>query len=218
MLTQNNIDQSGKQRDFNTEAATWDEKSSRVQLAGELFEALCARAPLDATLRVMDFGCGTGLLTLQLAPHVQSIVGVDASPGMLEVFRNKATVQQLSNVQSVLIDPATDFKLHGRYDRIVSTMTLHHVEPIEALLRKFFEHLDPGGLLCIADLDLDGGKFHDSHSEVYHPGFCRSWLRRTMEDAGFTHVSDSTATEIVKPDVDGLTRRFGVFLMIGQRC
>jgi predicted TPR repeat methyltransferase len=45
--------------------------------------------------RVLDFGCGTGLLTERLAPLVKEVVAVDISPAMLDVLRNK----QLDNVE-----------------------------------------------------------------------------------------------------------------------
>ena len=63
-----------------------DEQPRRVQLAREAFDAIRENAPLNPELGVLDFGCGRGLL---VAPHVNSVLGVDTSHGMLEVQEAK---------------------------------------------------------------------------------------------------------------------------------
>ncbi|OQB43604.1 MAG: putative methyltransferase YcgJ [Candidatus Hydrogenedentes bacterium ADurb.Bin179] len=204
-------------RDFNKDAATWDEKPARVKLAGELFNAINDAAPLDLSLRVLDYGCATGLLTLRLAPHVHSVMGVDTAPGMLAVLESKAAALGLNNVSVSLIEENTAPTLPGDYDRIICTMTLHHVEHVLPLLKRFYVHLVSGGTLCIADLDPDGGKFHDNHAGTFHHGFDRTLLKGLLEEAGFANISDSTATEIVREGADGVTRTFSVFLMTGDR-
>ncbi len=207
---------SSEERDFSEAAATWDEKPSRVKLAKELFAAICDKAPLHSSLRLLDYGCATGLLTLQCAPQVHSVMGVDAAPGMLEVLESKAAARGLDNVSVALIE-GTAPVLPGEYDRIICTMTLHHVEHVLRLLRQFYKHLAPGGRVCIADLDLENGKFHDNHAGTYHHGFDRTLLKGLLEEAGFANISDSTATEIVREGADGVTRTFSVFLMTGDR-
>lgn len=208
---------SSTQRDFNTEAATWDEQPRRVQLAQDLYDAICENAPLDPELRVLDFGCGTGLLTLLLAPLVKSVLGVDTSHGMLEVLEAKKEALGLDNVGVELLDVGEAPVIRGEYDRIVSTMTFHHVEHVEDLLQQFHDHLAPGGMLCVADLDTDGGRFHEDPTGVFHQGFDRAWLKRAFADAGFEDVFDTTAAAIVKPGADGVEGTFSVFLMTGQR-
>lgn len=208
---------SSTQRDFNREAAKWDEQPRRVQLARELFDAICENAPLDPELRVLDFGCGTGLLTLLLAPLVKSVLGVDTSHGMLEVLEAKKEALGLDNVRVELLRAGEAPVLTGEYDRIVSTMTFHHVEQVEDLLKQFHDHLAPGGMLCVADLDTDGGRFHEDPTGVFHQGFDRAWLRQAFLDAGLKDVYDTTAAHITKPAANGTMGTFSMFLMVGQR-
>ncbi len=204
-------------RDFNKDAATWDEKPARVKLAGELFNAIRDKAGLAPSLRVLDYGCATGLLTLQIASHVQSVTGVDAAPDMLAVLESKAAALGLTNVAGYQVAEDAMGSLQGNYDRIICTMTLHHVEHILPLLKLFWAHLVPGGNVCVADLDLDGGKFHDNHAGTFHDGFDRTALRHLFEEAGFVNISVSTAAKIVRPGADGVARTFTVFLMTGFR-
>ena len=58
----------------------------RVKLATDVAGAVSAEVRLAADMDVLDFGCGTGLLALQLQPYVRSITGVDSSQGMLDVL------------------------------------------------------------------------------------------------------------------------------------
>ena len=86
---------------------------------------------------VMDFGCGTGLLTMRLQPLVHSITGVDSSNGMLEVFKSKIAKLKLNNVRAVLVNLDNNDTLAGNYDLVVSNMTLHHIKEIEPLFDQF---------------------------------------------------------------------------------
>ena len=76
-------------RDFNKEAATWDEQPGRVAIANNIGASILRQIKLDPSMDVMEFGCGTGLITLQIQPHVHSITGVDNSDGMLGVLNAK---------------------------------------------------------------------------------------------------------------------------------
>jgi len=204
-------------RDFDKEAAQWDENPFRVKLANDIFVSISEHVQLKASMRVMDFGCGTGLLSLQIAPLVNALTGIDSSQGMLDIFRDKVTRQNMGNVTASLVDLEKGDRLEGAYDLIVSSMTMHHVEKIEPLLKQFYECLSPGGCVCITDLDLDQGMFHNDNQGVFHFGFDRSKVQRMLSEAGFEKISEYTAAEVKKPVLSGEVRGFKVFLMLGQR-
>jgi len=94
-----------EKRDFDKEAARWDEHPARVKLAADIASAILKQIMLKPDMDVLDFGCGTGLLTLRMAPMVKSITGVDSSLGMINVLREKATKQRQTNVRVVQLDP-----------------------------------------------------------------------------------------------------------------
>ena len=202
-------------RDFNKEAARWDDNPTRVKLAEDVVKAITDRISLTPEMDVLDFGCGTGLLTFLLHPHVGSITGADSSAGMLATFREKALTFGLDDVATLHVDPEQGDSLGGPYDLIVSNMTLHHIADPAALIRLLHTHLAPGGHLCLADLDLDDGEFHADNTGVYHFGFDRNVLRQMFADAGFTAVSDVTATAITRTTARGVERTFTIFMMHG---
>lgn len=208
---------SSEKRDFDKEAAVWDDNPARVRMADDLFAAMAKQISFDPSMTVLDFGCGTGLLTLRIAPRVGAITGADSSQGMLDVLQAKSDRQNLRNVKTLFLDSGDTNLLTGRYDVIVIGMALHHIEAIHPLLKRFHECLAEGGALCIADLDLEGGLFHENNAGVYHFGFDREELRRALADAGFQSIADSTAAEVTKPAADGQLRRFTVFLMSGWK-
>jgi len=204
-----------ERRNFDTEAAAWDENPARVRLAADVAAAIARRTPLNAGMEAVDFGCGTGLLTLRLAPQVRSITGVDSSQGMLDVLAAKVAKGNVTNVRTLRLDLDKGDALPGSYDLIVSSMTLHHIERIEALLVRLREALSSFGRLCIADLDSEDGQFHSDNQGVFHFGFDRTLLHQAFADAGFRGVQDTTAAEVVKPGRDGRLRQFSIFLMTG---
>ncbi len=204
---------SSEKRDFNTGAASWDSRPTRVKLANDVADAIIERVAITSDMDVLDFGCGTGLLTFRLQPLVRSITGVDSSSGMLEVFNAKKVELGLAHTTALLCDLDRGDTIPGRYDLIVSSMTLHHVREIQPLLTMFSSLLNPGGMLCLADLDLDNGLFHTDNTGVFHHGFDRHELRNAFHEAGFIDVQEATAAEIVKEDRNGDTRRFTVMLM-----
>ncbi|NES78327.1 MULTISPECIES: bifunctional 2-polyprenyl-6-hydroxyphenol methylase/3-demethylubiquinol 3-O-methyltransferase UbiG [Okeania] len=128
---------------------------------------------LGARRKVLDIGVGTGLLTekmLYLANY--NIVGVDFSPRMLEIAKNR-----LANLNVRLIcQDITEFETEEKFEAIVSTggvicileedgeyrISSHIIDPEknQQLLAKLHSQLDEGGLLA---LGIQGG--HTSYKK-----------------------------------------------------
>ena len=182
---------------FDKAAPTWDLVDRWVLLARGVTEAIIARASLSNDQEVLDFGCGTGLVTLALGPVVGSITGADTSTGMLETIAEKARSQGIAvPLRHLGADGSAD--LGGPYDLIVSSMTLHHVADVPALFRRFAQHLRPGGRVALADLDAEDGTFHEDATGVHHNGFSRDQVKDWLEVAGFAKIEVETATTTSK--------------------
>lgn len=202
-------------RNFDQNAASWDDNPGRVRLAKDIAEAIAEEVNLTPSMDVLDFGCGTGLLTLQLLPFVRSITGVDSSRGMLDVLNAKIKDRNLTNVKTRFLDVESDVRLEGNYHLITSSMTFHHIRNIPAVLNQFHDILLPSGNLCIADLDIDDGQFHDNNDGVFHFGFERNSLSNIFKEAGFRNIQCRTAAQITKPVHGGGNREFTIFLITG---
>ncbi|MBL8155653.1 MAG: class I SAM-dependent methyltransferase, partial [Anaerolineae bacterium] len=91
------------QQTYAQHADAYEALVAREDYQGNILTALQSIRPL-AGLRVVEFGAGTGRLTLLLAPLVSHLSAFDASAHMLEVTRAKVTAQGLSNVHIEVAD------------------------------------------------------------------------------------------------------------------
>ncbi len=207
-----------KKKDFDALAAHWDDDPIRVKLAHSIAGAIRDEVALKRDMKVLDFGCGTGLLTAALSPYVGSITGLDSSRGMIERLSHKIADAGLTNIEPVCADLEQGDRIPGPYDLIVSSMVFHHIRDIQALLTTIYDLLNTPGTLAVADLDEEGGRFHADATGVFHPGFERNHLRDIFSRAGFGQIEITTATKIDKPSADGRsTSRFTVFLLTAHR-
>ena len=206
----------GESNVFDNRAATWDDKSRRTKLARDVARAILDRVKVTPEMDVLDFGCGTGLLTLRFQPLARSVTGIDSSQGMLAVLEEKIREQHLTNVTARCMDLEKGELPDGKYDLIVSSMTFHHIRDVRQVLAILFSLLKPGGTLAIADLDSDNGKFHDTPDGVFHNGFDRYLMMRHFETAGFTYIRNRTAAIVQKESPSGEVLPFTVFLMTGR--
>jgi ubiquinone/menaquinone biosynthesis C-methylase UbiE len=204
-------------KDFDKDAAQWDDNPIKVKMATDVAAAIIQEAKPAKNMDVMDFGCGTGLVTLKLQPLVKSITGVDSSQGMLAALQNKVAQQALGNVFTRFVDFEHGKHAQGSFDLIVSSMTLHHVPDTLALFKEWSALLRPGGQVSFADLDAEDGSFHSDKTGVFHFGFDRDVLKQMLHEAGFSDFSATTAT-VVKKEAKGLgMREYPVFLVSAKR-
>ncbi len=204
---------------FDESAATWDKEPLRIALMKAVGETILREARPTKDMDVMDYGCGTGLVSLFLLPHVRGVTGADNSPGMLEVLRKKIAEGGHENMKVVRLDLERDALPEERYHLIVTSMTMHHVADTDRVLRAFRELLLPGGTLCIADLDTEPGVFHppEATGSVHHHGFDRERLKAQLAETGFADADAVTAHTVHKPVQGGEERAFPVFLIVTKR-
>lgn len=198
-------------RNFDAAALHWDEEPRRVKLAGEIAASITSNLPLSTEWDALDFGCGTGLVTLQLSPVLRSMTGIDSSAGMIERLTAKIQQSGLSNVRAELCDLGKGELPTGMYHLITSAMTLHHIENVVPLLQSLKTLLHPGGRIALADLEAEDGSFHEDPTGIFHHGFTAEELTEMLEKAGFSSISITTAAHVVKGD-----RTYPVLLATAQ--
>ena len=173
--------------------------------------AVAAAVPLSPRTRVLDYGAGTGLVTQALGERVGPATLADNSSGMRGVIQDKIAAGVLPAARVWDLDLEAQPAPDERFDLIVTSLVLHHVHALERVLSRFAELLEPGGYLCIADLDREDGDFH-GHDFDGHHGFDRDELAALLADAGLVDVAVRDCTEF---DRDGVT--YSVFLAVARR-
>ena len=162
---------------FNHRAESFD--SPKNQFLAELIRKNIEKQMHDLSSKsILDFGGGTGLISLPLAKKVNSVTLVDISDKMLEQARIKVKKQKLENLhliqQDLLLKP-----LEQTYDLIIVSRVLHHMPHLDSSLAMFKEHLTLGGQLFIADYTVPDGENH---------GFIISELEETLKNHGFSDI------------------------------
>jgi 2-polyprenyl-3-methyl-5-hydroxy-6-metoxy-1,4-benzoquinol methylase len=193
---------------FDTAARDWDQRPMSQQLAA-VPERLLAQLPLQASDHVLDFGAGTGLLSVPIAPKVAQVTALDMSAAMLQVLNEKG----LANITTLQQDIFAG--LPGRYHAVVSCMALHHVADTAALLRAFAAALHPGGRIALVDLYQEDGSFHGDNDAkgVQHFGFAPEALQALAEQAGLMDIAFSDILRLQHRN----GRAYPLFLMTGRK-
>ena len=202
---------------FNAVAHTWDEDPRRVAVAAAIVAKMLGALRLTPQTTLLDYGAGTGLVSLALAPYVGRLIAVDEADGMLDILRAKLASGAHGNVEVRHWSAGQDSSGLPEFDVITGSMVLHHVEDIPAAAAVFHGLLRPGGVAAFADLDLDDGRFHGKEMHTFHPGFDRDWLRAVFEKAGFTSVAFQEAHQVTKKFTDDEERTFPIFLLTAVR-
>ena len=206
-----------ERKDFDQEAAAWDVDPGRVRLANDVADAIIKEIRPTGEMDVLDFGSGTGLVTLRLQPLVKSITGADSSRGMLDVLEEKCRTRGLSNVRTQFVDFEKGGRMEGKFHLLISSMTMHHVKDLAALFKQWHYLLLPGGLLAAADLDVEDGSFHGNNTGVFHLGFSREHLKTLLITTGFHDVRSVTAATMLRGVAGGGKRAFPLFLIMGRK-
>lgn len=193
---------------FDKKAKDWDKGDIQVNGAKVIADAIQKNFDLRDDMVLMDFGVGTGLLGFEIAKKVQKVYGVDTSKGMLEKLEEKNTPEL--NIEAIHQDIIAN-PLDIKFDGLISSMTLHHVEDLEKFFTTIKNNLHENGFLAIADLESEDGTFHSDNEGVHHFGFEKDTLCKIVENCGFTNVSFENINTIKKPHRD-----FGVFLLSAQ--
>jgi 2-polyprenyl-6-hydroxyphenyl methylase / 3-demethylubiquinone-9 3-methyltransferase len=113
---------------------------------------IAARAPLTGK-RVLDVGCGGGLLAEALTDAGATVVGVDLAPGMIEVARLHAAQSALTIDYRVAAAEDLAGTLAGAFDVVTCMEMLEHVPQPEAMVATLARLLRPGGALFVSTLN-----------------------------------------------------------------
>ncbi len=163
--------------------------------------------PLD----VVDFGCGTGVLSVELARWAHRVTAVDRSAVALEAARIRAKREGLNNIHFVEADLHALPKNLGGKDLVVISQSLHHVAQPELVLAGAAKVLKPGGRVVVLELMPHDEQWVKSRLGHHHLGFEPSALVTAMGAAGFSDVQ-------LTPSARDGASAFRAFLLTGSRA
>ncbi|KAA1477672.1 S-adenosyl-L-methionine-dependent methyltransferase [Dentipellis sp. KUC8613] len=195
---------------FSTIAEKYSEFPSAIKLARYLAAAMRKTYAFnEESTTLLDFACGPGLVSRELAAYTKKIVGVDISHGMVDQYNKRVNEQGIppEEMHAVCIElKGEPGELDGaKFDVIVCSMAYHHLEDIAASTRTLVGFLKPGGHLMVCDIaraaderEIIPEEFHKvvSHSH----GISEAEIRGTFEGAG---LKEFAFKALVKAKVHG---------------
>lgn len=201
--------------EFDLKAREWDNNLVHIERSKAIADVLQSVIPLDKSMKALEFGAGTGLLSFLLKNMLSEITLLDTSVEMIEVIKGKIKGQDIRNMKTVLINLEQE-DYDGEFDIIYNQMVFHHIENIEIILQKFYKMILPGGYLAIADLYSEDGSFH-GEGFTGHKGFNVDWLNSRIHRAGFRNIRHQPCYTIRKITETGMINEYPVFLITAIR-
>lgn len=168
-------------------AANWENDKSTAVFADKAFESLQGVIDLEGT-HILDFGCGTGLLSQKLSPIVKDIVALDSSEAMIEQLDQK----ELANVEPV-VDMLTRglVAMHpafrSQFDAVVASSVCSFLPNYSDVADIVYSLLDEGGYFIHWD-------WLSNVNEV--GGMTAVHAKQVLSCVGFAEVSVTTPFEV----------------------
>jgi len=101
---------------------------------------------LKPDMDLLEFGCGTGSTAIVHAPHVKHILALDISAKMLEIAKEKAEANGISNITFERSD-IVDFSAPDQtFDAVLGLSILHLLDDRDAVIARVHGLLKPGGV------------------------------------------------------------------------
>ncbi|MBP1045848.1 class I SAM-dependent methyltransferase [Enterococcus sp. BWM-S5] len=136
----------------------------------------------------LDFGCGTGLVGLQLKDLFQQMIFTDPSAGMIEQVDQKIAKQDIHNITTLHADLLADSRSDIQVDCIYMSQVLLHIPNTEQVFKGLKPLIKSGGRLVIVDFD----QTPSIQSTEIHTGFSHAELTSLAGAAGYTDIAIKT--------------------------
>lgn len=169
---------------FNQMANKYD-TPERIQMATIIADTIRGQLEDSKGKKAIDYGCGTGLVGMQLRNDFQSILFIDASSNMIEQVQEKVSQLKVKNATTLCCDFTSQYPNELHADYIMMAQTLLHIKEVRLVLLSLHKMLNKGGHLLIVDFD----KNESIVSDDVHNGFEQEKLLELIKEIGFTKAS-----------------------------
>jgi ubiquinone/menaquinone biosynthesis C-methylase UbiE len=182
--------------EFDRQARRYDDSLTVRSFQSRTQSLVLEKMRIEKGMHVLDLGCGTGTVTLEVASRLEGtgrVVGLDLSEKMLGEAERKLAELGYTNVEFVL-GRASVLGYKACFDYVLSTNAFHHFGDKEGVFSQVWRSLKPGGCFLVQDIcdDFILMKVVDSAGKIgerAHVGSTTSLgLRELLASAGFVDV------------------------------
>jgi ubiquinone/menaquinone biosynthesis C-methylase UbiE len=131
----------------------WDRLSNQFDKQSKHFEkppSEKAKKILNVNDIVLDYGCATGTVTIELANYVKEIKGIDISSRMIDAAKGKVSELNIENIDFIQATIDDERLKIDSFNVIIAFNILHFFQDTHKVLKRINELLKPGGLIIIA--------------------------------------------------------------------
>ena len=202
--------------EFDIKAAEWDKNQMHWERSAAIASEIKRIIPLKPEYSAMEYGAGTGILSMMLKDDLRDILLIDNSGEMIKQSEERIRNSGSKNLRARFFDLEHNDLQGENFDLIYTQMVLHHVTNVQSIFRRFSGLLNPGGYLAIADLYEEDGSFHGD-GFTGHNGFDPVKLAEELSELGFTDISERKCYVINRKISDNQTKLFDVFLLTARK-
>lgn len=159
----------------------------RIELAKVITKEVRTELQESKSKSLLDYGGGTGLISLELLDLVDSVLLVDSTKQMLDIAETKIAYKDIKNM-SVLQADFTEKASELKVDIILISLVLLHIPDTHKVLKELFNTLNDDGKLIIIDFDKNP---QVNHPKI-HNGFLHDEMKTMLSDVGFKSTKIKT--------------------------
>jgi len=200
---------------FDVKAKGWDIEPIHWNRSKAIAERILDYLPTNSTIHALEYGAGTGILSLMLSDRLSDITLMDSSLEMVKVIREKIEHTGVSHLEALQYDLEKEEYNIKTFDLIYTQMVMHHTQNPQHIYREFYKLLNSGGTLAVADLYIEDGSFHGEMKNV-HPGFDPETIKHQLLQIGFINITYQPCF-VMKKSSKGLLREYPVFLIFARK-
>ncbi|HKK41887.1 MAG TPA: class I SAM-dependent methyltransferase [Bacteroidales bacterium] len=202
--------------EFDIKALNWDQNPMIWNRANAIAEQIKKNVPLSKNMTALEFGAGTGVTSFILKDLLKEITLMDNSAEMFRIMKNKIKDSGVTNLKAVDFNLETEQYKNGTFDFLFNQMVLHHITDIPGIIKKFYNLLNPGGYIALADLYPEDGSFHGD-GFTGHKGFDPEEISKLLSAQGFSDVSYRKCYTMNKQISDTVKKEFDIFLLTARK-
>lgn len=161
--------------------------TERIEIAKMISNAIREYITDGKNKSAIDFGCGTGLVGIELINEFKSVLFLDTAQSMLDQITQKIAVSEIKNAEILCFDFETNIRSDLHADYIFMAQVLLHIKEIQPVLSRLYEVLNPEGHLLI---DFD--KNEAIESDLVHNGFNQTELSERLSEIGYRKIQSKT--------------------------
>ena len=201
---------------FDIVAKDWDDKPSNIERTYAIAKELAMVFAKKKYETALEYGAGTGLLSVLLKNHFSSITLMDNSIQMLCTTIEKLADADIHHIKPQFFDLEHHVYQTKKFDAIYTQMALHHIVDVDLIITKFYNLINKNGMLAIVDLYEEDGSFHDREFSG-HLGFNPEYLSKLLFSKGFSNVHYKQCFVINKKDNNDKENSYPIFLLTGYK-